>query len=71
MDLDAEENASVNRVTSLEKDEVIEPILVSLDDFTTSVQGRVYQQCITDVQCVFGSGWIWMRPCDDVALFFD
>ena len=43
MDLDAEENASVNRVTSLEKDEVIEPILDSLDNFTTSVQGSVYQ----------------------------
>ena len=31
----------------------------------------VAKQCITDDQCVVGSGWIWMRPCDDVALFFD
>ena len=27
----------------------------------------VAKQCITDDQCVVGSGWIWMRPCDDVA----
>ena len=44
MDLDAEENASVNRTTSLEKDEVIEPLLVSLDDFPTSVQSRVREK---------------------------
>lgn len=44
MDLDAEENASVNRKVSLEKDEVIEPLLVSLDVFPTSVQSRVEEK---------------------------
>ena len=42
--MDAEENSAVNRQQRLEKDEVIEPLLVSFNDFSTSIQSRAEQK---------------------------